>query len=139
MADSKGFEIKDRRVFSQEEPEKKESMDKESDPLQAEEEAESPGSEDQHPPEDAQARSRLPEISLSTFIMSLNASALVNLGLIDDPASGKKSRNLPLAKQTIDIIAMLENKTRGNLNEDEEQMLKSILYELRMLYIKEKE
>ena len=71
--------------------------------------------------------------------MSLNASALVNLGLIDDPASGGKSKNLPVAKQTIDIIAMLEEKTRGNLNEDEEQMLKSILYELRMLYIKEKE
>lgn len=139
MADNKDFEIKDRRVFSQGEPEKKESMDRESDQPQAEEETESPDSEDQHPPEEEKARSRLPEINLSTFIMSLNASALVNLGLIDDPASGGKSKNLPVAKQTIDIIAMLEEKTRGNLNEDEEQMLKSILYELRMLYIKEKE
>jgi hypothetical protein len=129
--------IKDRRVFSQEEPEKKDSMDNASDKPKAAEETRSPESEDRRPADDAQTQAPLPEINFSTFIMSLNASALVNLGLIDDPASGTKSMNLPIAKQTIDIMSMLEERTRGNLNEDEAEMIKSILYELRMLYIKE--
>jgi Domain of unknown function (DUF1844) len=80
----------------------------------------------------------LPKIDFSTFVLSINSSALVQLGLIEDPASGQKIKNLPLAKQTVDLLAMLEEKTRGNLTSDEENILKSILYELRMLYVKEK-
>ena len=80
----------------------------------------------------------LPKIDFSTFVLSINSSALVQLGLIEDPANGKKARNLPLAKQTVDLLAMLEEKTRGNLTLDEENILKNILYELRMLYVKEK-
>ncbi|MDQ1330547.1 MAG: hypothetical protein QG578_810, partial [Thermodesulfobacteriota bacterium] len=78
------------------------------------------------------------EINFPTFIMSLNASALVNLGILDNPATGKKEINLILAKQTIDILCMLEEKTRGNLTADEESMLKNILYDLRIIYVKEK-
>jgi hypothetical protein len=66
----------------------------------------------------------------------MNSSVLVQLGLIDDPASGQKTKNLPLAKQTIDLLAMLEKKTKGNLTDDEEKILTNILYELRMLYVK---
>lgn len=80
----------------------------------------------------------LPKIDFATFVLSINSSALVQLGLIADPGSGEKTKNLPLAKQTIDILAMLEEKTRGNLTSDEENILKNILYELRMLYVKEK-
>lgn len=80
----------------------------------------------------------LPKIDFSTFVLSINSSALVQLGLIEDPASGQKTKNLPLAKQTIDLLAMLEEKTKGNLTNDEENILKNILYELRMLYVKEK-
>jgi hypothetical protein len=80
----------------------------------------------------------LPKIDFSTFVLSINSSALLQLGLIEDPASGQKTKNLPLAKQTVDLLAMLEEKTRGNLTSDEENILKSILYELRMLYVKEK-
>ncbi|MFO7963744.1 MAG: DUF1844 domain-containing protein [Desulfobacterales bacterium] len=80
----------------------------------------------------------LPKVGFMTFIMSLNASAMVHLGIIDDPGTGEKSKNLALGKQTIDILGMLEEKTRGNLNDDEERMLKNILYDLRILYIKEK-
>jgi hypothetical protein len=58
--------------------------------------------------------------------------------LIEDPGSGQKTKNLPMAKQTVDLLAMLEEKTRGNLTSDEENILKNILYELRMLYVKEK-
>lgn len=80
----------------------------------------------------------LPKIDFSTFILSLNSSVLVQLGLIEDPATGQKSKNLALAKQTIDLMAVLEEKTRGNLTTDEENILKNLLYELRMLYVKEK-
>ena len=80
----------------------------------------------------------LPKIDFSTFVLSINSSALVQLGLIEDPDSGQKAKNLPLAKQTIDLLAMLEEKTRGNLTGDEENILKNILYELRMLYVKER-
>ena len=85
-----------------------------------------------------QASPPLPAINFSTFIFSLNSSALVQLGMMDDPISGEKTKNLPLAKQTIDIISMLEEKTRGNLDADEAAMIKNILYDLRILYVKEK-
>lgn len=80
----------------------------------------------------------LPEINFSTFLLSLNASALVNLGVIDDPATGGKNKNLPLGKQTIDILSMLKEKTSGNLTDDERKLLENILYELRLIYVKEK-
>ena len=86
----------------------------------------------------AEAETQLPEINFVTFVLSLNASALVNLGLVEDPASNTNIKNLPLAKQTIDILGMLQEKTRGNLSADEENLMKHMLYELRMLYVKEK-
>jgi hypothetical protein len=82
---------------------------------------------------------QMPAINFATFIFSLNSSVLVHLGIIEDPATGKKGKDLAMAKQTIDILAMLLEKTRGNLSNDEENMLKSMLYDLRMLYVKEKE
>ncbi len=80
-----------------------------------------------------------PEINFSTFIFSLNSSALVHLGELSDPGSHSKSVNLPVAKQTIDIIAMLEEKTKGNLTGDEENLLRNILHDLRMMYIRKQE
>ena len=84
------------------------------------------------------ASASLPTLNFATFIFSLNSSALVQLGMIEDPINGEKTKNLPLAKQTIDILSMLEEKTRGNLDADEKAMLKNILYDLRILYVKEK-
>ncbi|MBW2198280.1 MAG: DUF1844 domain-containing protein [Deltaproteobacteria bacterium] len=81
---------------------------------------------------------QMPQINFATFIFSLNSSVLMHLGVIDDPATGKTVKNLPIAKQTIDILVMLEEKTQGNLTEDEAKMLKNILYDLRMIYVKEK-
>lgn len=90
------------------------------------------------PSEDQGKDYALPKIDFSTFILSLNSSALVQLGLIEDPATGQTGKNLPMAKQTIDLLAMLEEKTTGNLTIDEDNIIKNILYELRMLYVKEK-
>jgi hypothetical protein len=80
----------------------------------------------------------LPAIDFSTFIMSLNASALVHLGIIDDPVSGKKTKNLPLGKQTVDMLKMLQEKTRGNLTEEEDKLLQGILYDLKIAYVRQK-
>jgi hypothetical protein len=79
----------------------------------------------------------LPAIDFSTFMMSLNASALVSLGVIADPATGATAKNLPLGKQTIDIIAMLQEKTQGNLTSDETQLLTGMLYDLRITYVRQ--
>ena len=80
----------------------------------------------------------LPAINFATFVFSLNSSALVQLGVVDDPLTGQRVKNLPLAKQTIDVISMLQEKTQGNLTADEAAMIKNILYDLRILYVKEK-
>jgi hypothetical protein len=77
----------------------------------------------------------LPEVNFSTFIFSISTSALMNLGEIPDPNTGQSCHNLPLAKQTIDILAMLQAKTGGNLDAEEENLLKNMLYELRMKYV----
>ncbi|MCP4690560.1 MAG: DUF1844 domain-containing protein [Desulfobacterales bacterium] len=84
-----------------------------------------------------EAGPQLPRISFSTFIFSLSQSALVHLGLIEEPGAGKKEKNLSLAKQTIDILGVLEEKTKGNLSSDEALMLKNMLADLRISYVKE--
>ena len=76
-----------------------------------------------------------PEINFSTFIFSLNTSTLLHLGEVPDPATGKQQEDLVMAKQTLDLIAILEEKTRGNLTSDEENLVKHILYDLRLRYV----
>jgi hypothetical protein len=82
---------------------------------------------------------QMPKIDFTTFVLSLNSSALVNLGFETDPISGSKAANLTIARQTIDILAMLEEKTRGNLSDDEKRLMTHILYELRLLYVKKRD
>jgi hypothetical protein len=77
----------------------------------------------------------LPGIDFSTFVLSLSHSALMHLGEAPNPESGKLEKNLPLARQTIDLIAMLEEKTKGNLTGDEERLIGQILFDLRMRYV----
>jgi hypothetical protein len=144
--DKKDFVVKDRRRFSQESREG-EAKDEHSEAgaAQEEESQASPSGEQSGKSEarkKADAREEmeqtlLPEINFATFVVSLNASALLHLGAIEDPATGKSEKNLPMAKQTIDILCMLEQKTVGNLTKDEENLLKNILYDLRIIYVKE--
>ena len=138
MPDKKDFIIKDKRMFAEGDPEKQDQETKEETAKPSKEEAKASESAEAAAPEEEPTDFQLPKINFATFIFSLNSSVLVQLGLIDDPATGKKTKNLPLAKQTIDILGMLEEKTRGNLTKDEESMLKNILYDLRMIYVKEK-
>jgi len=77
----------------------------------------------------------LPRIDFSTFLLSLYSSALVHLGDAPDPSDGKCCANLTMARQTIDLMAVLQEKTKGNLDGDEERVLAQSLFELRMRYV----
>ncbi|OGP94790.1 MAG: hypothetical protein A2Z19_02945 [Deltaproteobacteria bacterium RBG_16_54_18] len=78
----------------------------------------------------------MPELTFSAFVYSLSTSVLVHLGEITEPVTDKMEKNLPLAKQTIDILGILQEKTKGNLTPDEENLLNGFLYDLRMRYVK---
>ena len=77
----------------------------------------------------------LPDIDFATFVLSLASSVLVNLGEMENPETGEQDRNLPIAKQTIDILAMLQSKTKGNLSDEEEKLIQGLLYDLRIKYV----
>lgn len=127
MPEKEEFIVRDKRFSTQDDPQA--------------DEPETPPGEKEKPEssnaEDGDRFTQLPKVNFATFIFSLNSSALVHLGMLEDPATQKKVLNLPLAKQTIDILGMLEEKTVGNLSEDEEKMLRNILYDLRILYVKQ--
>lgn len=77
----------------------------------------------------------MPEVSFTTFIMSLNTSVLFHLGEIADPITGQKTMDRELARHSIDTLVMLEEKSRGNLNEDEELLLKEILRDVKLRFV----
>src|SRR5262245_3196300 len=87
------------------------------------------------PAEGEEAPRALPPLDFSTFILSLASTAMVHLGQLPGPEGEEVHRDLPAAKQAIDMINMLEEKTRGNLDESEEKLLRSVLYDLRVAYV----
>ena len=132
--EEKGFVIKDKRTFSDTGETKAPQEDEEKKASDAGDETPEPKVEEKS---DTEEEVQLPEVSFSTFIFSLSSSALFHFGEVKDPTTGQKNKNLPMAKHTIDILGMLEEKTTGNLTDDEAQLLKNILYDLRMRYVKE--
>src|SRR3977135_214075 len=80
--------------------------------------------------------SKRPRLDFSAFVLSLGSSAVIHLGEAPDPVSGKTQEpDLPLAQQSIDLLALLQEKTRGNLNEDEAPVPDTLLYALRVRYV----
>ena len=75
------------------------------------------------------------DINFATFIFSLGSAALVELGAAPNPSTGKHQKNLLAAKQNIDLLALIREKTKGNLTKDEEKLLDNFLYDLRMRYV----
>ncbi len=121
--EEKGFVVRDRR-FSAEKEEEKDSK---------------PGKEEgkkEETSETSQQEVKFPEIDFTNFLLSLSTSALIQLGEVPDPVSKESSKQLPLAKQTIDLIGMLKEKTKGNLTPDEEKLIEFLLYDLRMRFVK---
>lgn len=86
-------------------------------------------------PEEGSDQEPLPTIDFATFILSLSHSALMHLGEAPHPETNKVETNLPLAKQNIDLLGLLEEKTKGNLTGDEERLLAQVLFDLRMRYV----
>jgi hypothetical protein len=77
-----------------------------------------------------------PAIDFYTFVLSLGSSVLIHLGDAPHPETGKPAeRNLPLAQQSIEILAMLELKTRGNLSPEEAKLLDQLLLDLKLRYV----
>ena len=75
--------------------------------------------------------------TFSTFILGLSTQALVALGEVEHPLSKQAEPNLAAARQLIDIMTLLREKTRGNLQSDEEHLLESVLYDLRMRFVEQ--
>jgi hypothetical protein len=124
--EEKGFIIKDRRSF-----------DKEGE-LKEEKGASDDGSQktkEEKREQDSQ-RIPLPEVNFNSLIFSLSSSALLNMGDIAEPQTGERKKDLPMAKYSIDIISMLQEKTKGNLTEEEHKFLDNILADLRLRYVK---
>jgi hypothetical protein len=115
-----GFTVTDRRSFAEEGPTREEAGPDE--PARA-------------PRPDEIPAVAFPPVDFHTFVLSLGSSALLHLGEIENPNDGVSQKDLPLAKHTIDILAMLEEKTKGNLTTAEEKLIESLLYDLRLRYV----
>ncbi|HEY2988001.1 MAG TPA: DUF1844 domain-containing protein [Candidatus Binatia bacterium] len=128
--EGKGFKVADRRRFSET------GETRETEPG-----AEEPRASSEAPPHETAGERRsapdepLPEINFSTFVLSLSTQALMHLGEIANPLTGKAETDVPVAKQMIDIIGMLQEKSRGNLDAREQQLVEDVLYDLRMRYV----
>lgn len=135
MTDSedKGYTVQDRRFLHKSEEEKARIREEEAARQTAAESQETP----KESPKEASQEMPEPEITFSSFLISLGSSAFIHLGDIADPATGEHTKNLPLAKQTIDLLGIIREKTRNNLQEDEEKLFDHLLYDLRMRYVKE--
>jgi len=121
-----GFTIKDKRTFDDQGKVKEESGKTKMEEDKGKEKAK----------EKEKGPAPLPEVNFSSFILSLSSSTLLYLGEIADPQSGGKKKDLALAKQSIDIINILKDKTKGNLSQEEEELLDHLLYDLRMRFVK---
>lgn len=116
-----GFQVRDRRRFDA-------SGEARTEERQASEAPQPSGAADARP--DAE----LP-VTFSTFLLGLSTQALLHLGEIPNPMSNQVETDLGAAKHVIDILGVLETKTRGNLDEGEQRLVTSVLYDLRMRYV----
>jgi hypothetical protein len=127
-----GFVIKDRRSFDESGELKEEQEEKKQVPKEKTE----PQASERETKSETQERGPLPEVNFQSLIFSLSSSALFHLGEIADPQTGQKQKDLPLAKHSIDTIALLKKKTKGNLEDEEQKFLDNILTDLRWRYVK---
>ena len=136
--DKRGFKVQDRRRFSAE-GEAKEGVDtsQSSEPIDVTGKSAAAGAQTaaEQPASRSKSSEPPPELTFAAFLWSLSEQALAALGEIADPMSGKVTHDLTLAQQMIDIIIMLRDKTRGNLDPHEAALLKEILSSLQMKYV----
>ncbi len=80
-------------------------------------------------------REFLPPLDFSSIVILLYFPALIQLGLMEDPATGERRENLGLAKRNIDLLDLLRDRTKGNLEADEEKFLDGVLDQLKLAYL----
>lgn len=147
--EERGFKVEDRRRFTDDAqasdtPEPASAPEAPEVPEQAaaeqpaaDRDAENSAAEDAYAAQDPGPGPGPGEINFSSFAVGLGTQALMYLGVAPDPTSGLVAKDLAQARALIDILGMLAEKTQGNLDEDEDKMLGDMLYELRMLYVRE--
>jgi hypothetical protein len=131
MAEEKkdtGFVVKDKRIFAEGAGNEKES---------AAPAFEEKSKEDEQKNINPEKEFNYPPINFTNFVLSLSTSAMFHFGDFPDHEGGTPQKNLPAAKQTIDILDMLNEKTKGNLNDQENKLIQGVLYELKLRYVKE--
>ncbi len=126
MAENEKFEVRDKRIFNQEGDQVREAPD---------EKESIPGDTPELHPHNGE----LPPVDFISFIGSLGASALMYLGEKVAPDQPEGLKDMAGAKQMIDLIALLEEKTKGNLTAEETHMIQTLLYNLRIRYVREAE
>ena len=127
--EDKGYTVQDRRFLHKSEEEKARIREEEAARQAAAEAQEAAQETPKESPKEASQETPQPEITFSSFLISLGSSAFIHLGDIADPATGEYTKNLPLAKQTIDLLGIIREKTRNNLQEDEEKLLSELVDE----------
>jgi DNA replication initiation complex subunit (GINS family) len=125
--EEKGFQVRDRRAYL-----KDTDREKASEKVRDQKPAPTPPGQEEHSHPSAEASF---PVHFSSFILSLATSALIHLGQEANPATGERSVELPSARQVIDLITLLEEKTKGNLTPEEENLLKQILFTLRLKFV----
>jgi hypothetical protein len=126
-----GFVVKDKRLFDESGKERPQEEARSSTV------EEKPKVQDSSPTEPKQ-ESDYPQVTFTNFVLSLSTSALFHFGDFAESEGAAPQKNLPAAKQTIDILDMLNEKTKGNLDKNESSLIQGVLYELKMRYVKEK-
>jgi hypothetical protein len=130
--ESEGFTVTDKRAF-REEGDAREGAARAEDPKQS-------ASEPFTMLDDAKTAKEAPpgtgaRIDFPSYILSYYTQGLVLMGEVPNPYTNKKEEDLEGARHTVDILSMLEEKTKGNLSKEEEQLLEGVLYELRMKFM----
>ena len=126
MAEEEGFTVRDRRTGASEARAGQQQVHRTG----------AQRSPDEGTPEAPQEAQSADDLDFSTFIISLATSAQVGLGVVPHPETHQAVQNFPAAKQMIDILALLKEKTKGNLTDDESTLLEQVLYNLRIHYVR---
>lgn len=145
----KGFTVNDRRMFNvdgsqaeseaaqPEQTQSEQAPPKQAQPQAAAAQSQKPAASDDACQQelDSGTYRDLPPVAFGTFIISLAHAAMMHMGYVEDPQGNPVDCNLDLARHTIDTLAMLKEKTAGNLDKEEDSLLTGVLTELRMLYV----
>ncbi len=128
--ENSGFKVADRRLFTEDGDLRKDLTPESIEVNKTDQGALDLGASNEAAPENDIA------MTFQTLVFSLSTTAMLQLGILPHPESGARQKDLPSAKQTIDILEILQEKTKGNLTSEESQLLEASLYDLKMTYLK---